>query len=221
MKQLPYTTSCRNRHGFTLIELLTVIAVIAILAGILIPAVGVVQNKARKAKTRAQFNQYATALEAFKGEYGFYPVFSNGGGGSQGDSVVELHAGNNSQDFYEIMTGRDFRTGNTISTSSQAFRFNRKRLSFYSFSDQEIADDEYASQYRIREGSILTASGNWLIEYVADSNLNGIIAEENLTSFKTTARDDLGHDFQGGLVFYAKENKSEGFDFVSSVPGWD
>lgn len=221
MKLHPPYSNRRNQQGFTLIELLTVIAVIAILAGILIPAVGVVQNNARKAKTRAQFNQYATALEAFKGEYGYYPVFSTGGGGSQGDSVVELHQGNNSQDFYEIMTGRDFRSGNPIGNNSDAFRYNRRKLSFYSFSDQEIANDEYASQYRIREGSILTASGNWLIEYVADSNLNGIIAEENLTAFRTTAKEDLGHDFQGGIVFYAKENLDEGYDFVSSVSGWE
>lgn len=209
------------KAGFTLIELLTVIAVIAILAGILIPAVGVVQSKARKAKTKSQFSQYVTALEAFKGEYGFYPVFASGGGGSQGDSVVELHSGNNSDTFYGILTGRDFDTGNPISSSSEAFRYNRRKLSFYSFSDQEIADKEYASQYRIREGSILTASGNWLVEYVADSNLNGIIVKENLTSYKTTAEDDLGHDFQGGVVFYAKKNDDEGFDFVSSVAGWD
>ncbi|EIP98438.1 prepilin-type N-terminal cleavage/methylation domain-containing protein [Opitutaceae bacterium TAV1] len=50
------------RSGFTLIELLTVIAIIGILAGILVPVVGSVRSKARAAEGLSQMRQLALAV---------------------------------------------------------------------------------------------------------------------------------------------------------------
>jgi len=51
--------------GFTLIELLTVIAIIGILAGILIPTIGLVRKNAAKSKSASDLRQIAIAYNGF------------------------------------------------------------------------------------------------------------------------------------------------------------
>ncbi|HAV65138.1 MAG TPA: hypothetical protein DCY13_22550 [Verrucomicrobiales bacterium] len=60
--------------GFTLVELLVVIAIIATLAGLLIPAVTIAKQKASVARAKAEINNLVTAINAYKQEYGRYPV---------------------------------------------------------------------------------------------------------------------------------------------------
>jgi prepilin-type N-terminal cleavage/methylation domain-containing protein len=57
--------SVRRSQGFTLIELLTVIAVIGILAVILIPTVGSVQDRARKTAAASKLRKIHTAYLAY------------------------------------------------------------------------------------------------------------------------------------------------------------
>ncbi|MBA7642647.1 hypothetical protein ES703_50347 [subsurface metagenome] len=59
--------------GFTVVELLTVLAIIAVLMGILIPTVSFVRNTAKEAKQSVQLTAIDMALMAFKGDYGDYP----------------------------------------------------------------------------------------------------------------------------------------------------
>lgn len=61
------------RRGFTLIELLTVITIIAILAGVLIPALVRVSAKAREAEAANMVNALEMAIESFKLDYNQYP----------------------------------------------------------------------------------------------------------------------------------------------------
>ncbi len=62
-----------NRTGFTLLELLTTITVIAILLGLLIPALIAVEKSAMKVKQKAQFHGLEVSLEAFATDMGDYP----------------------------------------------------------------------------------------------------------------------------------------------------
>ncbi len=63
----------RKKNGFTLVELLTVLAIIALLTGLLIPAMNMVRRVARETKQNAQFTTIALGLTAFKNDYGDYP----------------------------------------------------------------------------------------------------------------------------------------------------
>ena len=59
----------RTRQGFTLIELLVVISIIAILAGLLLPAVTLVKNKANQTANGNNQKQIVTAMVAYQGDY--------------------------------------------------------------------------------------------------------------------------------------------------------
>ena len=63
---------CR-KTGMTLVELLVVLGIIALLAGVLIPSLTMVQRTARETKQKAQFSHIEFALETFKKDYGDYP----------------------------------------------------------------------------------------------------------------------------------------------------
>jgi prepilin-type N-terminal cleavage/methylation domain-containing protein len=62
-----------KRAGFSIVELLTVMAVIAILIGLLAPALTLVRDFAKEIQQRAQFHAIETGLEIFKTNFGKYP----------------------------------------------------------------------------------------------------------------------------------------------------
>jgi prepilin-type N-terminal cleavage/methylation domain-containing protein len=66
----------RRKLGFTIVELLTVMAIIAILMGLLLPAMQAVRKLAKDTSQKAQFKTIETGLEAYAGENGMYPESS-------------------------------------------------------------------------------------------------------------------------------------------------
>ncbi len=63
----------RKRKAFTIVELLTVMSIIVILIGLLIPALNKVKRFATDVKQRAQLHSIKTALELFSNEFEGYP----------------------------------------------------------------------------------------------------------------------------------------------------
>jgi prepilin-type N-terminal cleavage/methylation domain-containing protein len=120
----------RNKHsfGFTLIELLMVIAIIGILAGILIPTVGAVRKQANIAASKSQLSNYITAIQMFKGEYGYLPFVTG-----SSDVALDLSQNATSTNFIETLSGRDASTGATKSVGG-----NRRLIAFHSFSESEF-----------------------------------------------------------------------------------
>ncbi|MHB0945682.1 MAG: type II secretion system protein [Sedimentisphaerales bacterium] len=63
----------REKFGFTLVELLTVMSVIAILIGVLVPALNLVRKMAKDTSQKAQFHSISVSLDIYNGEMGEYP----------------------------------------------------------------------------------------------------------------------------------------------------
>jgi prepilin-type N-terminal cleavage/methylation domain-containing protein len=205
---MPHPRNHSGRRGFTLIELLTVIAVIAILAGILIPTVSAVRTSANKARTKVQFAQWAAAIESFRGAYGHYPVFH--------DSALVNPPGQSAEPaaphvFHDLLAGRRrnldplpaFGAAAPLAPEAQ----NRKRIAFCSFSEADFTDTSSPSPHLIRD-----AFGNTEIAVLVDRNLDGVIrigadgdypALPAVQGLTPTAADFPATGVRAGVVFYA------------------
>ena len=65
------TTTTR---GFTLVELLLVIAVLAIMAGVIVPRVLDIRDEARKARCDTNINRLEKCIERYSGENEVFPT---------------------------------------------------------------------------------------------------------------------------------------------------
>ena len=74
-QRLKFESARGNRasSAFTLIELLTVIAIIGVLAGLIIPLSGIASAKMRIGRVQAELNTLMTMIDSYKHELGGYP----------------------------------------------------------------------------------------------------------------------------------------------------
>jgi type II secretory pathway pseudopilin PulG len=70
--------SCASgkKAAFTIVELLTVMSIIVILIGLLIPSLNMVKRYAKEVRQKAQFHSINSAMELFNGEWDGYPPSS-------------------------------------------------------------------------------------------------------------------------------------------------
>ena len=183
-----------KKSGFTLIELLMVIAIIGILAGILIPTVGIVRENARIATSKARISQYLTAIQSFKGEYNYYPFSAE----LDAEGQLDLSVVANSQVFIETLSARDL----TTPATSVSEGGNRRRIQFYTFSEDEIADGTGTSA----ADTVVDGFGNNKIIIVFDHDNDG----------EVTVPDPVGglaatKDIRSKLTAYVQEDSAEDY----------
>ncbi len=109
---------CRapRRSGFTLVEMLTVIAIITLLIGILVPSLSAARTAATRTAVSAQLNAISTGCEMFRNDEGQYPASNPFTFGPYGQLAAQNTAINNwevnnltgAHLIVDAMVGRDF-----------------------------------------------------------------------------------------------------------------
>ncbi len=100
----------KQTRGFTIVELLTVMAVIAVLIGLLIPALGMVKDKAKEVQQRSQFHSIDVGVELFRSDFGAYPESSdnNINSYSSPQDTYDNTRYSGANKLAEAMVGQDF-----------------------------------------------------------------------------------------------------------------
>jgi len=94
----------RSRTGFTLIEVLVVIAIIALIAGIVFPAVTRGLRTAKRNVAASEAKSIAGAIRMFYDDYGWLPVPPDEQGGDD-DVFTSDEDGYTSKDIIKILLG--------------------------------------------------------------------------------------------------------------------
>lgn len=180
-----------RKKAFTLIELMMVVAIIAILAGILIPAVGLVRQKTAIASSKARIAQYLNALHAFKSEYGYYPFLQSLD--EQGHFSLDSSA--NATKFFQTLSAR------SISEPSQSVveEGNRRRIQFYLFTDDELSDGLEGES--IAANMVVDRFGNPQISFVFDHDGDGRLIVPDPDGGTGSTKE-----IRGTVAAYVKEN---------------
>lgn len=123
-------TASSHRSAFTLIELLTVIAIIAILMGLLFPAIGTIKEQARKTQAKNDVANIVAAVKQYYTEYGKYPPVQAADAATAGtDTIVgEPDAGAVADNNALFNTLRSIPEG---LNSNPDYKYNPRRIVFF------------------------------------------------------------------------------------------
>ena len=193
-----------DRGGFTLIEIIAVIAILIILAGLVVPSILSVQNRAKQAQTEALFGKIVNALTLYYQDHGGYPDFL--GNLSDGDLIVELSDGQQWRAFSEILALSQPDGSALENPESEPLiqKFNPKLKRYFDLQLKEL--DPHGKALGLVDGF-----GNPNIVVVIDADLDTRIRQDNLPN-------SVGRDLRQRIAVYTRN--TAGSDFPEIV-SWD
>jgi len=164
------------RSGFTLIELLTVIAIIGILAGILVPVVGNAVAQAKKTRGLVQLSSLCSSVSMYVQQYKYYPTLSNDPPGAD----FQFSMITNDPVFIRVMGGKP---------NPDEVKYNKMKIVFCNFQDTELNADQT---------EVIDPFGNDDIWMVYDTDGNGQIAANVINGITMKTIDGKSVNVQQG-----------------------
>lgn len=199
------TTSPRvsSASAFTLVELLTVIAIIAILMGLLFPAIGTIKEAARKTQAKNDVTNIVAAVKQYYTEYGKYPPVEATPTNATKDTVVGDTESSPLADNNAL-----FNTLRSIPEElNKDYKYNPRRIVFF---EGKAAADVTNPRAGFADKQGATKKGcffdPWGKQYnvVIDANYDNVIGlDEQYTDFSGTNAPRVGC----GAFSMGKDNK--------------
>jgi prepilin-type N-terminal cleavage/methylation domain-containing protein len=161
-------------RGFTLVELITVMAIILLLVGLLLPALNGARNQARKHIARQDITSLYNALMSYRQEYGYFP---------QTTSWTELGT---------MLNGNIHPyTGTGAASGSWASNNNPKAIRFIEFKTNQVSSsgqfiDPWQMPYLV-----LMDNGAGAVEKVGWSDASTSGPEDGMVSHPRTTATNL------------------------------
>lgn len=170
------------RRNFTLVEILTVIAIIAILMGLLLPVMSTAQRKGKENKARAAIQSIKFAIEQYENDYGLLPkigtstsddnvfntTMSNSESSGDYDKLMEILT------FTKIMHPTASNNGQALITSGtdNYFEANLKKIRYLEAPANKVKDISNTEGYFILDP--------WGRRYgiVIDNNYDGMLGND-------------------------------------------
>ncbi len=136
-----------KRSGFTLIEMLVVIAIIAILAGLLFPAINRALETAKRNQAAADVRSIAGAITMFYNEYGYFPIPLNRTGlPDDGDGGGNFLSAEESKKIIQVLIAEDeeHNEGHQLNPRQKVY------LSMQNIQSDGTLEDPWGNQYLIK-----------------------------------------------------------------------
>jgi type II secretory pathway pseudopilin PulG len=161
----PTVSQAQKRRAFTIVELLTVMSIIVILIGLLVPALNKVRRYATDVRQKAQLHSMDTAIELFNSECGGYPP------SSAWDPMDQPYCG--AMKLCEALMGQDLLGFHTNSVFRRDKMDAAAKQPLYPVNIDAIAPTLRDNNLKTRKGPYLQAenANAWRIQDIYGANV--------------------------------------------------